>query len=153
VVEGILAATVWAFSHIDLDGDGMGRRTEKGYLHLINVLFRPALMVAGFVLASSAVVLLGTLFTAMFLPAMANAQGNSVTGLISILGFLGLYGVMMLTLIQTCFNWIYEVPDRVIGWAGQAANERFGRDMDGSVEGHAKQMMRWGGTATTAGIA
>lgn len=151
VVEGILAATVWAFSHIDLDGDGMGRRTEKGYLHLVNVLFRPVLMVSGFVLASSAVVLLGTLFTAMFLPAMANAQGNSMTGIISILGLLGLYGTMMLTLIQTCFNWIYEVPDRVIGWAGSASQEKFGREMDGHVEGKANQMMRWGGRATTAG--
>jgi len=51
----------------------------------------------------------GTLQAVMFLPAMANVQGNSVTGLFSIVMFLLVFGVMNLTLITASFSLIYVV--------------------------------------------
>jgi conjugal transfer/type IV secretion protein DotA/TraY len=59
VVESFAAAPLWALAHLQADGEGMGQRTERGYLYLINLLFRPILMVVAFFAASALVILLG----------------------------------------------------------------------------------------------
>jgi conjugal transfer/type IV secretion protein DotA/TraY len=104
VVESIAAAPLWALAHLQADGEGMGQRTEKGYLYLLNLLFRPILMVAGFFAASALVILLGSVVTQMYIPTIASTQGNSITGLFSIIGFVFLFFVIMNILIQGLFH-------------------------------------------------
>ncbi len=116
--QGIVGMPIAAFAHLDAEGDGMGRRTEAGYMFVLNVTFRPALMLFGFFMASGLMLVLGTFQAALFTTAMANAQGNSITGLYSIIGFLALFAVMNITLIQSLFNMIYLLPDQVLSLVG-----------------------------------
>src|SRR5260363_110800 len=51
VGEAMIAAPLWAMTHLDGDGEGMGPRTTHGYIFLLNLIFRPVFMVIGFVLA------------------------------------------------------------------------------------------------------
>ena len=133
VIEGLAGSTLHAMSHLDGDGDGLGQRTSHGYLFMINVLARPALMIIGFLVASALMIAVGTLQAVMFLPAMANVQGNSVTGLFSIAMFLVVFFVMNLTLITASFSLIYVITDQVIGFVGNAINSQLGRDTEDKV--------------------
>ena len=148
VVEGLVAAQVWAFSHLNSDGEGMGQKTERGYIYMLNMLLRPSLMVMGFFFASSISVLLGTFLFQEIGTAIANAQGNSFTGPMVIFGIVVAVMLMLLTLIQTVFNLIYEVPDRTIAWFGHGMEARMAKEMDRAVEGKMDQSARWGGNLT-----
>jgi conjugal transfer/type IV secretion protein DotA/TraY len=116
--QGIVGMPIAAFAHLDAEGDGMGRRTEAGYMFVLNVTFRPALMLFGFFMASGLMLVLGTFQASLFVTAMANAQGNSITGLFSFLGFLLLFAVMNVTMIQSLFNMVFLLPDQVLSLVG-----------------------------------
>ncbi|MGP5191847.1 DotA/TraY family protein [Vreelandella alkaliphila] len=116
VAIGVVAAPLWAFAH--LSGEDNGSRTQHGYIFMLNAMLRPVLMVAAFLLAGGIVVMGGTLLNELFGPALANAQTDSITGLVSIIGFLGIYISICLTLIHTSFNLIFMIPDKVMEWIG-----------------------------------
>ncbi|KVT01100.1 hypothetical protein WK47_24810 [Burkholderia ubonensis] len=118
VGESMVASPLWAMTHLDGEGEGMGQRPTHGYIFLLNVMFRPVFMEIGFVLAGAGIVVLGTLLNTMFGVAMQNAQYDSVTGLVSIVGFIVLYVGMCQTLCNSTFSLIHIVPDQVFSWVG-----------------------------------
>ncbi len=128
--EGLVAAPIWAFAHLDAEGEGMGQRAERGYIFILNMLFRPFLMVLGFVLAAGLLVVLGTLQMVLFMPAMANVQGNSLTGAASILMLLGIFCMLNITLMHGLFNLITLIPDQVLGWVGNMGNTQLGKEVE-----------------------
>lgn len=155
VVEAMAAAPLWALAHLQADGEGMGQRTERGYLYLLNLLFRPILMVVAFFAASALVILLGSLVMQMFIPAMAAAQGNSITGIFSAIGYVFLFFVIMNTLIQGLFHLVSELADDALGWVGGMGKQSIGRDTEGKVQGMfiAGGRFGQGGAAGAAGAA
>lgn len=150
VIEGLVAAQIWAFGHVSLDGEGMGQKTEKGYQYLLNMLLRPPLMVLAFFFASALIILLGTFLIDGVRTLVENVQGNSVTGLVSILGFLVVFAILLITLVSTCFDMIFALPDRVIAWAGSGMEFVAGREMSSKIEGQAQAASRWAGGAAAA---
>lgn len=128
VGEAIIAAPLWAITHLGGEGDGLGHRTAHGYIFLLNVMVRPILMVIGFFLGGAGIIAGGTLLNLIFGIALANAQFDSVTGLLSIIFFLAIYASMCLNLVHSCFNLIFIVPDQVINWVGGHAAATVGRD-------------------------
>ncbi|WP_321922970.1 DotA/TraY family protein [Paraburkholderia guartelaensis] len=118
VGESMVASPLWAMTHLDGEGEGMGQRSTHGYIFLLNVMFRPVFMEIGFVLAGAGIVVLGTLLNTMFGVAMQNAQYDSTTGLVSIIGYIVLYVGMCQTLCNSTFSLIHLVPDQVFSWVG-----------------------------------
>jgi conjugal transfer/type IV secretion protein DotA/TraY len=137
VGEAIVAAPLWAMTHLGSEGEGVGQKTGYGYIFLLNVMLRPILMVIGFFLGGAIVIAGGTILNETFLSAVANSQFDSITGLFSIMGFLALYTSLSLNLIHTSFNLIYIVPDQVINWVGGHVSSQLGRD----ETNQAKQMI------------
>ena len=130
VGEALIASPLWGLTHLDGDGEGLGQRSTHGYIFLLNVLLRPALMMVGFALGGAGVMVLGTLLNTMFGVAMANAQFDSTTGLVSIIGFIAVYLSLCLSTIHGCFNLIHIVPDQVFAWIGGQMSSSLGRDTD-----------------------
>ncbi|RKP47667.1 hypothetical protein D7S89_15275 [Trinickia fusca] len=118
VAEAMVASPLWAMTHLDGDGDGLGQRTQHGYVFLLNVMLRPVFMVFGFLLAGASVVVLGMLLNSMFWVAMENAQYSSTRGIVMIIGFVVLYVGMCQTLCNTAFSLIHVIPDNVFSWIG-----------------------------------
>ncbi|MES2264672.1 MAG: DotA/TraY family protein [Pseudomonadota bacterium] len=135
VLEGIIAAPLWAIAHLDGHGEGMGDKSAHGYLFLLNLIARPFLMVVGFMGGGACLVVGGTFLNEIFGIAVANVQFSSITGLISLLGFLYIYFTMCVTLVHSCFGLIFIVPDQVINWVGGAVASRLGRDDNDAVRG------------------
>jgi conjugal transfer/type IV secretion protein DotA/TraY len=133
VLEAIIAAPLWAITHLDGEGDGMGGRSAHGYIFLLNVMVRPILMVIGFFGGGAILVVGGTFLNEIYGIAVANVQFDSVTGLVSMIAILFIYFSICLTLIHSCFNLILIVPDQVINWVGGTASSTLGRDASEAV--------------------
>jgi len=130
MIEGLAGAPLHALAHLDGDGEGLGQRTTHGYMFYINALARPALMIIGFFVATAVMIAIGTLQAQMFLPAMANVQGNSTTGFFSVVMFLVIFFVINMTLITASYNLIYVITDQVIGFVGGQVDSKLGRDTE-----------------------
>lgn len=134
VCQGLVGAPIAALSHLEAEGEGLGRRTEAGYMFVLNVTFRPALMLFGFFLASALMIVIGTLQAQLFLSAVSNAQGNSLTGILSFFGFIALFGVINITMIQGLMNMIFLLPDQVLGLIGTGgAMTDIGKETEGKI--------------------
>lgn len=134
VCEAIIAAPLWAMTHLGDDGDGMGQRTGHGYIFLLNVMVRPILMVIGFFAGGAILVVGGTTLNELYGIAVANVQFDSITGLVSVIVFLGIYFMMCLNLIHTCFNLVFIVPDNVISWVGGNTPTTLGREANDQIK-------------------
>lgn len=149
--EGVVAAPIWAFVHLDAQGEGMGNRTETGYLFIINMLFRPFLMLLGFVASLALMIVMGSFLFWLYPSVMGNIQGNSITGVFSILGFLFIFWILMHTLVQTLSNLSVMLPDQALNWAGKAIGASLGRDTEGQTRGHFMAFGRFGQQGMLAG--
>ncbi|MEQ1966194.1 DotA/TraY family protein [Xenorhabdus nematophila] len=130
VGEAIFAAPLWALTHLNGEGEGMGSKTAHGYIFLLNVMIRPILMVGGFFLGGGIVIIGGTLLNKVFPTTIANIQFDSTTGIVQMIGFLILYCSAAITLVNLSFCLIHVVPDQVINWVGGHISSTLGRDMD-----------------------
>ncbi|AIT19557.1 MULTISPECIES: DotA/TraY family protein [pseudomallei group] len=128
VGEGVIAAPLWAITHLGGEGDGFGHKTAHGYIFLLEMMVRPVLMVIGFFLGGAGIIAGGTLLNEGFGIALANAQFDSLTGISSILAYCTIYFSMCLNLVHSCFNLIFLVPDKVINWVGGVAPAMIGGD-------------------------
>lgn len=153
-LEGLIAAPLHSMSHMHTEGEGLGQATTKGYLFMLNALARPAIMVLGFFIASALVVGIGTLIAHSFAAMIAGVQGNSVTGIASIIGLLVIYIVVNITLIQQSFELISVLPDQVIGYLGAGeTGQTLGREAESKIRGAFMMATRqgMGGAQASAG--
>lgn len=155
--EAIFAAPLWAFSHLLSDGEGMGHKTTHGYLFLLNLSFRPILMVGGFLLGGTVVSIGGMLLNTLFETAVANGHSSSVVGVATFVGTLGVYCTLSLALVSTSFSLTNIVPDGVISWIGGHSGAVLGRDThdksQSSVDRMGGKAEHITGQATGAGMA
>ena len=86
-------------------------------------------MVGGFLLGGGIVVIGGTLLNKSIPIAMANAQFDSLTGIVTIIGYLILYCSTAITLVSISFSLINIAPDQVINWVGGHMAAALGREM------------------------
>lgn len=133
IVESLIGSSLWALAHFDSDGEGMGQRTSYGYLYMLNNFARPIIMTFSFFIASAAVIVMGTFLFKYFGNAVASAQGNSLTGLVSIVAFVTIFMVMGITMVNSAYQIMLSAPDRIIGWIGQNASSSIGQEVEGRV--------------------
>ena len=83
--------------------------------------------------AFALVILLGSVVMQMYLPTVAAAQGNSITGLFSVIGYIFIFFIIMNTVIQGLFHLTSELADDAIGWVGGIGRQNIGKDTEGKV--------------------
>lgn len=133
VIEAVAAAPLWALTHLDGGGDGMGQRTQHGYLFLLNVLFRPALMIFGFVTAGIVVDVMGGFWTSIFGQAVASAQVDSMTGIVAVVAYICIYAIVCVSIVNLSFNAIHVIPDNTLNWLGGQLQNTLGRGAEQSI--------------------
>ncbi|EGM9638929.1 TPA: DotA/TraY family protein [Escherichia coli] len=134
VLIGCAAGPLWAATHLGVEQD-RGSRAAYGYIYLIDGMIRPALMVLGFMFASVAVVAVGTILNKLFAVALINIQATSLTGIISIVGFLMIYARMCTTMVTNIFALQAYFPDFVIAFIGGRETANTFSGMVDSVKG------------------
>ncbi len=131
VVEGVAAAPFLGFAHLDTDGEGLGHKTEYGYVFMLQSFMRPVMLVLGFTFAAMLLEAIGGYVMAIYPISVANAQIDSITGFFSILGFIALFMIIMAGLINSCMSVTYLLPDAIFAFIGahSSAMSGIGRDM------------------------
>ncbi|MCC6144376.1 MAG: DotA/TraY family protein [Candidatus Hydrogenedentes bacterium] len=117
IFEGIVMASLWAFSHLDPNGEGMGERTSHGYIYLVNILLRPAFLVIAFAMSSKFVSWAGTLLQFLF----AGAIESSPTweGLATSIALAVVYCYFMIMILEWVYAPILTLPDFALSyWLG-----------------------------------
>jgi hypothetical protein len=99
-------------------------------------------MVIGFLVAGAGIIVMGSFVHNIYGVVMASIQADgsamgSFTGVVSTVGFVIIYCVLMNSVIHGCFNAIHIVPDQVLAWVGGHGTNsgQFGRDV-ASNTGH-----------------
>lgn len=133
ILESLVGGSLWALAHFDSDGEGMGQRSSYGYLYLFNNFARPITLTLAFFFAAGTVTVLGTFLFKYYGAAVASAQGNSLTGLMSIVAYLVILAVIGMTLINSSFSLLLSMPDRLIGWIGHNSASHIGADVENRV--------------------
>lgn len=118
LIEAVLAAPIWAVAHIHPDGDDAVGRGGQGYMMILSLIMRPALMLFGLVAAMLLTQPVTALVNGGFMSAVSGVQADSTTGVISFFGFTAVYVILMTTVLHTVFSLIHWIPDNVPRWIG-----------------------------------
>lgn len=119
VMVGCAAGPMWSATHLGAEED-KGSRSAYGYIFLIDMMLRPSLMVLGFFFASVAVMAGGTLLNLMFGTALANANADSIIGLVKMVGWLFIYARIATFGVTRVFGLQATLADYVITFLGGA---------------------------------
>ncbi|MBD8577594.1 DotA/TraY family protein [Pseudomonas syringae] len=117
VLVSCAAGPMWGATHLGAEED-KGSRSAYGYIFLIDMMLRPSLMVLGFFFASVAVVAGGTLLNLLFASALANANADSIVGLVKMIGWLMLYARIATFGVTRLFGLQATLADYVISFLG-----------------------------------
>lgn len=133
-IESIIAAPLWAMAHLEAEGEGMGQRASHGYLFMLRLMAYPMMLVTGFIGASILLLLIGSFVTAIFGYVMTAAQtgSDSMTGPIMQIFFLGAYAIIILLIVNKCFDFVSTVPSVVMTWIGGHFGKESYSDTQGS---------------------
>lgn len=97
---------------------------------------RPVMLVLGFVVACMLVEVICGFLMKIYPTVVANAQMDSMTGLLSILGYSALFVVLTFMLINSAMSVTYLLPDAIFQFIGAhaSATAQIGRDTAGAAE-------------------
>lgn len=143
-VEALFGAPLWALAHLlDTEGEGLGQRTAHGYLFLLQLIFRPTLMLGGLVAGWLILQFFGGFLRHSL--SIFFGSGGAFSGGAGLLGFIACLVMFAYLAWQVCskaFSLIHHLPAEVLAWVGGHAGRVGGEERE--VEGRA--------TAVVAGV-
>jgi conjugal transfer/type IV secretion protein DotA/TraY len=120
VIEAVVAAPLWAAMHIHPHGDDFAGKGNAGYTLLLSLVFKPMLMIIGFIFAILLMNPVGQVINATFSATFNMINGDGFIGLFSVIAGLAIYISLMHHSITKIFGLINELPDHILRWVGHA---------------------------------
>lgn len=148
VVESLAAGGLWMMMHLtpERDDSFIGSQ-QQGYMLLLSLFARPALTVLGIV-ASMAILNPAIRFiNAGFLTAFRFNQADSVIGLLSIVGYMVIYCMIILAVFMLVFSLPQTLPDRILKWIGAGIGDLGEQNSIGRIESGASSSARMAATS------
>lgn len=117
LVEAVVAAPIWAAAHTIPEGEGWaGSHARAGYMLILSLFMRPALMVAGLFAGMLVLTAIGALVSILFPIFLYDADITSLLGLVGFIAALAIFTVIILTSADRSFSLSHIIPDRVLRW-------------------------------------
>lgn len=117
VIEGVIAAPLWALSHLNPRGEEFHGGASAGYMLVLELTMKPVLMIFGFCFAVLLSMPLGQLINRVFYSTFQFSQGGFV-GFVGMISALGIYSGLMISMIRWTFSITTKLPDQVFKWMG-----------------------------------
>jgi conjugal transfer/type IV secretion protein DotA/TraY len=126
-ILALFCSPLWMLALVTADGEGVGR-AEAGFLHMLDLILRPALMVAG-LLAGWMILLFFGGFLKLSLSVFFGSGGafSGASGLLGFVATLFLFAYLAWQVVGKAFSLIQEVPAAAMSWIGGS-----GRGGDGA---------------------
>ena len=123
ILEMLGASILWAVAHLHPEGEGMASKYgANGYMIIIEVVLRPALMILGFILAFAATDPFLRFTSALFFKAMSVANQDNFSALIGFLCYVAIYVGLCLSIVHKSHALIHMIPNSIFKWIGAHAN-------------------------------
>lgn len=126
--EALFGAPLWALAHLlDSEAEGLGQRTSHGYLFLLQLIFRPSLMLGGLVAGWLILQFFGGFLRHSL--SIFFGSGGAFSGAAGILGFVACLVMFAYLAWQVCgkaFSLIHHLPAEVLAWVGGHGGGRLG---------------------------
>lgn len=121
IVESLIAAPVWAASHVIPEGEGFaGNAARQGWMLLLNILFRPILLILGLFFSMLMMYFIAQLALSgytMYHSSVALSAGTMGGFFAFVFGNIILVGLVV-ALSHKSHEMIYETADNVMRWVG-----------------------------------
>lgn len=115
VVEAVIAAPLWMLSHVSGEGEGIATGAgEAGYKFVAAVFLRPTLSVISFFVASLVVMAMADVINTSFMEMVKKVQSDSMTGMFTLVGFIGVYTGLCSMLINKSFGLTLTLPSSIL---------------------------------------
>ncbi|MBU2836688.1 DotA/TraY family protein [Acidithiobacillus thiooxidans] len=138
-IELVAAAPIWAVMHMHPEGHEFFGYGSSGYLLALSIVFRPVLMLAGFLAGTGLVYAFSWLLNATLGNALLSAMTDSGGGFLGPLDFVGgcvLYTFFLIMAVWKSYELIYVLPDKVMRWANARGAETDDAHLKQAMEGH-----------------
>ncbi|MFY3200606.1 DotA/TraY family protein [Achromobacter xylosoxidans] len=120
VVEAIIACGFWGIMILNPDGHDVAGLGGNGFRLMIALLFKPVLLVAGFVTSIVIMNTFGVWLSGMFgyIFAMTQSDSGFLTWLVGIIFSPIMYGLIMYFFVKKTYSIIHVLPDEILKWIG-----------------------------------
>ena len=121
VIEAVVVIPLWSI----LFASDMGQKAfapqtaQQGLIHLLSILFYPALLVIGFTIGMKVLDVVGTFMIDYIMIGFLGMTTGFAFGPVSVVAGLTLVGIIAYQVILRIFSGMLELNDRAIGWIGQ----------------------------------
>lgn len=133
VVIAIIISPLWIAMHLHPNGDDLTGKGASGYMMVLTMLLKPALMIFGFIASIVLSSVLGEFINKIYFQVFSFSQGDGV----GLMGFMktvfgtAIYIGLMFMFIKKCFSLMGLFADEIFKWiGGHSAN----------IGGHAEHM-------------
>ena len=141
VIEAVVGAPLIALGLVHPSGEELGK-AENALVILANVFLRPTLMIFGFVLGASLLRAGIALVNYGFVPALTS---STIPSMLSILVVLGIYTMLIVSIVSKSFSLIYLLPNQIMRWMGGQAESADPSDMVKEAKQGGDTMAKEGG--------
>ena len=123
ILEALVAVPVWGILHASPEGEGLLPGTVRnGYLLLLDLFVRPALMVIGFFAGFAVLEALALLIDQGFSVMVAGITAGNLTGIVGFVALLGVLAGLLTTVAWKAFHLVVWFPDHVLRWIGSSGS-------------------------------
>jgi len=130
LVEALIAAPLWAFFHVRMDGQELVDNVQKpGYMIAFNLILRPSLMILGLIMSMFVFGAVTWFISKTYTIAVVAAGGEHSVGPIGTIVMIVILTFLHYQTALRSFSLINQVPDRVSRWFGGTA-ESLGENSD-----------------------
>ena len=117
IVEALIASVLWVVALMHPAGDGFASdQARNGMMLIMSLFFRPVLMLMGLIAGIFLIEPAARLINDTFFVMMRSVQAGSVNGPITVVGFGGVYTMVLLAAVFKAFSLIHALPDRIMSW-------------------------------------
>jgi len=130
VIEAVIGVPFWALAHLTFAGDGIHGRGIRGYEILFSILFRPLLMITGFLVSYPLFQAVSWLLLKTFTIAASFVfdAGYLVTNLIGVIVLTCMFVSAEIAWAGICFRMINTLPHHVVALANMTSIGRLNSD-------------------------
>lgn len=141
VVEAVIAAPLWAVTHLSPDNDGIVGRGGQGYMLVLSLSLKPALMVFGFAAALVVMNPVGTFLNETFMKTFFSSVSPGFFGFLRLFAGSVLYTILIITIVYRVFSLIYLIPNGILAWIGGPKDNKLGQEAQQAQKGSGKAIV------------
>lgn len=121
VYEAVIAGPLFGVAHVHPDGDDAVGKAGQGYMMILSLVMRPALMLFGLIGAMLLTQPVTGIINILFMTVVSGVQADSLTGIVSFVAYVAIYTILMTSIVHIVFSLIHWIPDNILRWLGSHA--------------------------------